>query len=743
MWGDEFPLITDRRQALQEILRTLRSFLLLFFQYALIEILRNMNRLSSSRFITRCYATQEVRRLQSLCIANRGEIVHRVNDTATRMGIKTSTVYTEPDKDLPSATCGSVNLSLGQDQAGYIDIEKIVMTAKAAGCDSIHPGYGFLSENAQFAKRVREEGLIFVGPPQVAIEAMGSKDRSKEIMEAANVPCVPGYHGSNQDAAFLKAEAEKIGFPVLIKAVLGGGGKGMRIVKDINEFDDQLKSAKSEAKSSFGNDEVLVEKYIITPRHIEVQVFADKYGNVVALGERDCSVQRRHQKVLEESPAPGLDQSTREGLWSKARDAARAVGYEGAGTVEFILDKDTNQFYFMEMNTRLQVEHPVTEAVTNIDLVEWQLLVAAGFPLPKTQEEIELKGHAFEARIYCEDPFKQFLPSSGQIVHLQKPSTNSPRLDFTFNQLDTVSSLYDPMIGKLIVYGKDRDDALSKMKLALKELEIVGPTTNVEFIKRIIVNPDFSGQDPQGLETGFIPKHEAELFNQNVSIPNEVYVQAAIGELLAGLANTKTNISKAFTDLANASWSEFTKRTEFQNPDDSIVKIGIQQTGKSSFRVLLDKQQQKQEETVDVLAAEYISTNLSDLATGFSGKLHIRFPHGQFVNSIVVQPSHVHVFHDGIHYTLKRPQPSWLTKALGIKESKHSVVAPMPCKVSRVGVKVGDQVSKGQELVVILSMKMETSIRSPGDRKIKRIVHQEGDIVSQGTVLVEFEEVNE
>ncbi|KAA8916927.1 hypothetical protein TRICI_000894 [Trichomonascus ciferrii] len=666
--------------------------------------------------LKRYYST---RPLRSLCVANRGEIVQRVESTASKLGIKTTTIYTEPDRDLPSATSAPVNMSLGSAPTGYIDIEKVVSVAKAAGCDSIHPGYGFLSENAQFAKRVRDEGLIFVGPPQAAIEAMGAKDRSKEIMEGAGVPCVPGYHGKNQDIEFLTQEANKIKYPVLIKAVLGGGGKGMRIAHSEAEFRDQLLSAKSEAKAAFGDDNVLIEKYITTPRHIEVQVFADKFGNTVALGERDCSVQRRHQKVLEESPAPGLDPAIRQDLWDKARAAATAVGYEGAGTVEFIFDNDTNEFFFMEMNTRLQVEHPVSELVTNTDLVEWQLLVAAGLPLPKTQEEIQLDGHAIEARIYCEDPFQQFLPSSGEIVHMQEPTTGNPRLDFTFKEKNTVSSLYDPMVGKLIIHGRNRDEALRKMYTALKELEIVGPTTNVEFIKNIVNHENFSGENPPGLETGFIPKNEADLFANRHNVPNEVFVQAAIGNLLKSQTSTDAN---AFSDPA-ANWSTIWRTVNLKN-GDKLVEAKVGQVGANQYQVSIDGAEPIQ------VTAEYINDK----------KLHISFDHAQFVNSVVIQLDSVHVFHDGTHYTLDKPEPEWLVKALGHKEVENSVVAPMPCTIAKVSVQPGDAVKKDQELVTILSMKMETIVRSPADGIVKRVAHGEGDMVKQGTILVEFED---
>lgn len=356
---------------------------------------------------TTAHSTPERKPLQSILIANRGEIALRVGRTAADYGIQTTTLYTDPDARSQHALSSPFAINLGH-PSQYLDGDRIIEVAKSHGCQAIHPGYGFLSENAEFAKKCTDAGLNFIGPPWKAIEAMGDKSRSKEIMISAGVPCIPGYHGSNQDPEFLKQQAESIGYPVLLKAVKGGGGKGMRISRSAEDFLQQLSSAKSEAKSSFGDDVMLVEKYITTPRHIEVQVFADKHGNCVALGERDCSIQRRHQKILEESPAPHLDEAVRQDLWEKARAAALAVDYEGAGTVEFIFDNDTGEFFFMEMNTRLQVEHPATEMVTGEDLVHWQILVAEGGKLPLTQEEvhdrIRERGHAIEARIYAENP---------------------------------------------------------------------------------------------------------------------------------------------------------------------------------------------------------------------------------------------------------------------------------------------------------------------------------------------------
>ncbi|ODV90139.1 hypothetical protein CANCADRAFT_24944 [Tortispora caseinolytica NRRL Y-17796] len=678
-------------------------------------------------------AVRSAKPLRSVMVANRGEITHRVADTAANMGIKVTAIYTEPDSELPFATEGPTNASIGSASDGYLKMDEIIRLAKETNSEAIHPGYGFLSENAIFAKKVRDAGLIFVGPPQGAIEAMGSKSRSKEIMEAAGVPCVPGYHGENQDVNFLAEKADEITYPVLIKAVLGGGGKGMRIVNSKEEFLPELESAKSEARSAFGDDRVLVEKYIAVPRHVEVQVFADNHGNVVALGERDCSVQRRHQKILEESPAPGLDLATRQDLWAKARDAARAVGYQGAGTVEFIFDNESGKFYFMEMNTRLQVEHPVTESVTNVDLVEWQLLVAAGFPLPKTQEQISITGHAFETRIYCEDPDKGFLPSSGKIFHLQKPTSGSPRLDITFESGSTVSPLYDPMIGKLIVHGRNRGEAINKMLRALDELEIVGPVTNIDFVKRILKTEAFGGEEPSGLETGFIPNHAEELA-QIPPVRNDVYAQAAIGAILT--EQKPETLTSAFFTAPPSPWTNIQNR-----------KVALQD---------LTTETDPAEVTVwqvdaDKFVAEVNGEKMDIEARLLPGnKLFFKTGLRQAVNTFVAPAAMpgasrlLHVFDQGRHNRLAIVEPEWVTVALGGKAGPaNSVVAPMPCKVTKVNVEAGQSVKKDDILIIIESMKMETTIRSPIDGVVKRVPHGPGSIVKQGIELIEFEDAEE
>ncbi|KAM5453529.1 putative methylcrotonoyl-CoA carboxylase [Microsporum audouinii] len=666
--------------------------------------------------------------LHSILIANRGEIALRVGRTAGQHGIRVTTLYTDPDAHAQHALSSPFAFNLGETSA-YLDGDRIIEIAKREGCKGIHPGYGFLSENAGFAKKCTDAGLIFIGPPPSAIDAMGDKSRSKEIMTAAGVPCVPGYHGTNQDVNFLAAEAEKIKYPVLIKAVKGGGGKGMRIARSAAEFQDQLKSAKSEAMSSFGDDTMLIEKYIITPRHIEVQVFADQHGNSVALGERDCSVQRRHQKVLEESPAPHLPEATRKDLWAKARDAALAVGYEGAGTVEFIFDNDTGEFFFMEMNTRLQVEHPVTEMVTGQDLVHWQLLVAEGAPLPLTQEEVEAKmatmGHAIEARIYAENPEQNFVPDSGKLIHVRTPQpTEDVRIDAGFVAGDEVSSHYDPMISKLIVRGADRTEALRNLSMALEQYEVAGPITNIEFLKRVCKSPDFVAGE---VETGYIEKHREELFAK-APVEPELWAQVALSTFISGtsLSNPigNTGAGVGFSPGYQQRQFTFVEATAPNTPEATPATVQIHQTGPSSYDVTVNNEKTFSNVTASLSADGKALTSF--------------FPHTRLDTTVIRDEDSITAFQHGRQYRLKVPRAKWMEKALGIKELANSVLAPMPCKILRVEVAEGAVVEKDQPLVVIESMKMETVIRSPIKGVVEKIVHKQGDICKAGTALVEF-----
>lgn len=653
--------------------------------------------------------------LTSILIANRGEIALRVGRTASQYGIKTTTIYTNPDAKSQHALSSPFAINLGHPSA-YLDGDKIIDVAKAHGCMGIHPGYGFLSENSAFARKCVEAGLVFIGPPWEAMEAMGNKSRSKEIMNAAGVPCIPGYHGTNQDPSFLESEAEKIGFPVLLKAVKGGGGKGMRIASTPDVFIQQLNSAKSEAMSSFGDDIMLVEKYITTPRHIEVQIFADKHGNCVALGERDCSIQRRHQKILEESPAPNLDETVRQDIWGKARAAALAVGYEGAGTVEFIFDNDTGEFFFMEMNTRLQVEHPVTEMVTGEDLVRWQIIIAEGGKLPLTQDEvirrISQRGHAIEARIYAENPNMDFIPDSGRLIHMQLPQlSDTVRVDAGFVAGDEVTSHYDPMIAKLIVQGPTRTVAIQKLQDALEQYEIAGLITNVEFLKKVCTNPAFITGD---VETGFITKQKDQLFAETEIAP-EVYAQAALGMFFMNSTNVQNTTSSipqpGFGSPAQTRSFKFKAAATDPSIPTPETTVHLQILNTSLFTITIDTH------TFPSITSSWHSP--SHTITSF-------FPTTRLSTRLIPSSDSLTLFHLGRQYRLQTSTPPWLEKALGIKDLTHSVLAPMPCKILRVEVKAGQMVKRDQVLVVIESMKMETAIRSPKDGVVARVVHEQG-----------------
>ncbi|TLS21702.1 uncharacterized protein PpBr36_09648 [Pyricularia pennisetigena] len=701
--------------------------------------------------------------ISSLLIANRGEIALRIHRTATRLGIPTTTIFTDVDRHSQHAAASPSSIALGSDPRAYLDGDRISRLAadKLGPGVALHPGYGFLSENAAFARLCADRGVNFVGPPASAMADMGDKARSKHIMSDAGVPCVPGYHGEEQSATFLAEKAAEIEYPVLLKSVKGGGGKGMRIVASAAEFDAQLRSARAEARASFGPDGeiMLVEKYITRPRHVEVQVFADRHGGCVALGERDCSIQRRHQKVIEESPAPGLSEELRQDLWAKARTAALAVGYVGAGTVEFILDRDTDRFYFMEMNTRLQVEHPVSEMVTGTDLVEWQLRVAAGERLPMTQAEIEQKmaerGWAIEARIYAENPEKGFMPDSGKLLHLVTPKTDTEvhrpedaavRIDAGFVEGDTVSQAYDGMIAKLIVRGADRETAIKRMELALRKYEVVGLSTNIEFLKRLCRSPAFIQGD---LDTGYIDRWREELF-QPRRVEDEVFVQAALG-LLAPVKQTVQQMGLGAhgetLGFGEAAASTGERRFAFKVTDgyaeqaaegkgEDVVEVTLTQRGNNLYNARVARRGEQTPVEFDNVASE--PTESSSIKT----KVKSFFPLSRVESTVVRDPNSdkITVFQLGTKTDLSLVQPGWFDKALGLKEAAASVVAPMPCRIMRVEVAEGDSVEKGTPLVVIESMKMETVIRSPQAGVVKKLAHKEGDICKAGTVLVLFEE---
>ena len=475
-----------------------------------------------------------------ILIANRGEIACRVIKTAQKLGIRCVAVYSEADANARHVQMADEAFLLGPaaSKDSYLRADKILQIAIQSGAQAIHPGYGFLSENEGFAEACAKAGVVFIGPPVPAIAAMGSKSAAKEIMSKASVPLVPGYHGDNQDEQFLAAEANRIGYPLLLKAAYGGGGKGMKVVWQASEFLEQLHSAKREALNGFGNDKILMERYLTKPRHVEIQVFADNFGNAVYLHERDCSIQRRHQKVIEEAPAPNFSAEQRKAMGEAAVTAAKAIGYAGAGTVEFLFDED-GSFYFMEMNTRLQVEHPVTEMITGQDLVKWQLLVASNQPLPLTQADIPLDGHAIEVRVYAEDPDNNFLPATGKLTYLRQPDEHRHvRVDTGVVEYDEVSPFYDPMIAKLIVWDESRDLAIARMRRALDDYRIAGVKTNLAFLSRLVSHPAFAAAE---LDTHFIEHHQAELFAPEQSEPQQALLLAALYLLLLQQPKTSGN----------------------------------------------------------------------------------------------------------------------------------------------------------------------------------------------------------
>ncbi|KAI8923457.1 carbamoyl-phosphate synthase L chain, ATP binding domain-containing protein [Entophlyctis helioformis] len=678
-----------------------------------------------------------------ILIANRGEIACRVMRTAKRLGIKSVAVFSDADRNSMHVQMAdeAYNIGPAASAESYLRMDKILNIAKISQSKAIHPGYGFLSENAGFAEAVAASGLSFIGPPAQSIVDMGSKSASKYIMQAANVPVVPGYHGENQSPAFLKNEASAMGYPVLIKAIKGGGGKGMRIVQSADEFDLMLESAKREAIKSFGDDKVLIEKYITRPRHVEVQVFADKLGNAVYLFERDCSVQRRHQKILEEAPAPGLTAELRASLGEKAVAAAKAVNYVGAGTVEFILDTDTNQFYFMEMNTRLQVEHPITEMITGTDLVEWQLRVAAGHSLPLDQASLRINGHAFEARIYAENPDKNFMPDTGRLVHLRTPNaTNDVRIETGVRQGDEVSVHYDPMISKLVVHAEDRTEALRVLRKSLGEFEVVGPNTNIEFLKKLASHPSFISAD---VETGFIKRHEADLFPPKQATDPLVFAQAAL--FLAGVEKKKlADLAASLSAEPQSPWSSLsglrlnstsTREYAFLESRDSKdpVKVSVEFLASGEFQV-----QVKDHAGV---VHKIGNAELSAAQESADPSLLVARIGGRFIQSRVVHSASddaMHVFFDGTKHVVYVPIPAY--RAVASDAGHGSVLTPMPCKISQVLVKAGDEVKAGQPLVILEAMKMEHVIKSPRDAVVERVLFNAGDLVGDGKRLLTFVE---
>ena len=677
---------------------------------------------------------------KKILIANRGEIACRVAATCSRLGIKTVAVYSDADAHAKHvASCDeAVYIGASSPKESYLRWEKIIKTALATGAQAIHPGYGFLSENDAFATACQAAGLVFIGPPASAIQAMGLKAESKQLMEKAGVPLVRGYHGANQDAAFLQAQADGMAYPILIKASAGGGGKGMRIVEKSADFAAALASCKREAINSFGDDAVLIEKYVQRPRHIEIQVFGDTQGNHVYLFERDCSVQRRHQKVLEEAPAPGLSEAMRQQMGATAVAAARAVNYVGAGTVEFIVEQQPNgdmSFFFMEMNTRLQVEHPVTEAITGLDLVEWQLLVASGEPLPLKQEQLRITGHAIEARICAENPDNQFLPATGQLKVYGLPdhvtfertaggiSSVNVRVDSGVREGDTISSYYDSMIAKLIVHGANREQALARMDDALAKTHIVGLNTNVQFLRYVVRSDSFAQAN---LDTGLIPREEAALFNQEP-------VGAALA-VAAAVAHTLHAESARSASVATAAWT-----------DPWSMRDGWQSHGVHSRTFEFEFHGEKVAAQLRYLHDGVLHLAVSDAVNEVSGVLRYSHTDTGFDISYAEHRTIAKTYknNDVISiFTAKGATQIIVIDLLEHAGETHEeggrLTAPMPGKVVSFSVKVGDKVVKGQALAVMDAMKMEHTIASPADGVVQELLYQAGDQVVEGAELLKL-----
>jgi 3-methylcrotonyl-CoA carboxylase alpha subunit len=673
-----------------------------------------------------------------ILIANRGEIACRIAASARRLGIRTVAVYSDADANARHVAACDEAWRLGPALAreSYLRADLILAIAQRSGAQAIHPGYGFLSENEAFARAVAQAGLVFIGPPADAIAAMGSKSAAKALMARAGVPLVPGYHGDDQDPALLAREAARIGYPVLIKASAGGGGKGMRIVERADLFDAMLASCKREAKNAFGDDRVLIERYVTRPRHIEIQVFADAHGRCIHLFERDCSVQRRHQKVLEEAPAPGMTEERRRAMGEAAVAAARAVGYVGAGTVEFIADQ-SGEFWFMEMNTRLQVEHPVTEMITGFDLVEWQLRVAAGQPLPAAQEALRIHGHALEARIYAENPDTGFLPSIGTLRHLRTPAAatfshvlegaarDEPaavRIDSGVREGDAITPHYDPMIAKLIVWGRDRDHALARMSQALAGFEVVGPSTNVTFLSRLVACEAFAHAQ---LDTGLIEREKAVLMPPPSRPPLALRAIAAAavlaGELEETAAEARARGRHDPWDLRNG-WrpGSLLRRTLPFEAADEPCPVEIEYASRG-WTV------RDGDETICIADVRWDSTQRR--LRGLVGDR-------AFEAGAMLDDETLHLFTPDGHLTLGYAPPLAHVGEEGADEAR--LTAPMPGKVIALMVEPGAKVSRGQPLLVMEAMKMEHTISAPADGEVAGIRYGVGEQVQEGAQLIEF-----
>jgi len=663
----------------------------------------------------------------TLLIANRGEIACRVAATARKLGIRTVAVYSDADAQAKHVASCDMAVHIGGSAArdSYLKADVILQAALETGAQAVHPGYGFLSENETFAVACAQSGVTFVGPPASAIAAMGSKSAAKALMEKAGVPLVPGYHGDNQDPDFLHQQADLIGYPVLIKASAGGGGKGMRVVEASEQFQQALSSCKREASASFGDDKVLIERYLKKPRHIEIQVFADQHGQCVYLFERDCSVQRRHQKVIEEAPAPGMTPERRQAMGEAAVAAAKAVGYVGAGTVEFIAEPD-GRFYFMEMNTRLQVEHPVTEMITGLDLVEWQLRIAAGEPLPLSQDQLEIKGHSIEARIYAENPDKGFLPSVGKLLYLGLPdhvafARGDIRVDGGVRSGDTISPFYDPMIAKLIVWGENRDQARARMIQALADTQVAGVHTNVAFLSRLMSDAAFAASD---LDTGLIERQRQTL------LPPP---QACEASWLA-LASAAVLASQSAQGQASQDpWA----RTDGWRMGGAYHRDLHWLDGEAARRVTYRLDRTGASFVVDGVDAKVEWKVQAEVADG-AQTLQISWNGRNQSGTVVRDGERFHLFSLGRHVTLTLHDPLAHADDEDV-EHAGGLTAPMPGKIIAVQVKAGDKVKRGQPLLVMEAMKMEHTISAPADGTVKEVFFAVGEQVADAAVLISLD----
>ncbi|UEM18796.1 acetyl/propionyl/methylcrotonyl-CoA carboxylase subunit alpha [Skermanella mucosa] len=662
-----------------------------------------------------------------ILIANRGEIACRVIRTARQLGIRTVAVYSDADAGALHVEMADEAWHIGPAPAreSYLRGDAILDVAKRSGAEAIHPGYGFLSENAGFAEACERAGVVFIGPPASAIRAMGGKSEAKALMEKAGVPLVPGYHGEDQDPDLLRAEAGRIGYPVLIKASAGGGGKGMRVVAGPEEFDDQLNGAKREAINAFGDDRVLIERYVTRPRHVEIQVFADTHGGCVYLFERDCSIQRRHQKVVEEAPAPNLDPDTRRRMGEAAVAAARAIGYVGAGTVEFLLDED-GSFFFMEMNTRLQVEHPVTEYITGQDLVEWQLRVASGQPLPLTQDRLFIHGHAIEVRLYAEDPQKGFLPQTGRLDHLVFPPLDfGIRTDTGVRAGDTISIHYDPMIAKLIVKGEDRAAAVRKLRGALAATQVVGLAANTDFLLAIASHPAFLAAD---LDTKFIERYQDDLLPEPAPADDEVLALASLAVLLERSAKARA-VAAASADP----YSPWAGSDGWRLNDDAHDTLTFRDGGTDRpVHLIYRRGSYRLDLPGGTVEASGRLAPDGTLSADLGGR--------RLEGTVVRRGADIAVFRERGSHRLTLIEP--LAGADAAEAPGSRLIAPMPGKIIAVLTEPGAVVTKGQPLVVMEAMKMEHTIKAPADGTVEKVRYAVGDQVEDGAELIGFAETS-